>query len=284
MNDAVRNELLRMLRSLRVYMEAGRQYGITVGVPCRQGPGEYSPSGEAAVAGVVEPGGKRRTSVAPWERQSPAAVRAGSLTDVSAAEVAAVITEKRPDLEAVREDLGECRRCPLHSGRKNIVFGEGNPRADLVFVGEAPGADEDLQGRPFVGRAGQLLTKIIEAMKMKRREVYICNILKCRPPGNRNPLPEEIAACELFLIGQLETIRPRAICALGTFAAQTLLKTDLPISLLRGRWHRYLDIPLMPTYHPAYLLRNPAQKRQVWEDVQQIMKLLDGKSREGVTA
>ena len=121
-------------------------------------------------------------------------------------------------------------------------------------------------------------------MKMKRREVYICNILKCRPPGNRNPLPEEIAACELFLIGQLETIRPRAICALGTFAAQTLLKTDLPISLLRGRWHRYLDIPLMPTYHPAYLLRNPAQKRQVWEDVQQIMKLLDGKSREGPTA
>ena len=284
MNDAVRNELLGMLRSLRIYMEAGRQYGITVGVSCRQVPGEYSPSWEAAVAGVVEPAGKRRTSVAPCERQSPAAVRDGSLADVSDAEVPAVMTEKRSDLEAVREDLGECRRCPLHSGRKNIVFGEGNPRADLVFVGEAPGADEDLQGRPFVGRAGQLLTKIIEAMKMKRREVYICNILKCRPPGNRNPLPEEIAACEPFLIRQLEVIRPRAICALGTFAARTLLKTDLPISLLRGRWYRYLDIPLMPTYHPAYLLRNPAQKRQVWEDVQQIMKLLDGKSREGVTA
>jgi len=185
------------------------------------------------------------------------------------------------DLEQLRGELGDCRRCRIHLGRRNIVFGEGNPQAALVFVGEAPGADEDAQGRPFVGRAGQLLTRIIEAMKMKRSEVYICNILKCRPPGNRNPAPAEIAACEPFLVRQLEAIRPRAICALGTIAAQTLLKTGAPVSTLRGRWHSYHDIPLMPTYHPAYLLRNPAQKRQVWEDVQQIMRLLEAGNGEG---
>jgi DNA polymerase len=178
------------------------------------------------------------------------------------------------DLETVRADLGDCRRCPLGGLRRRLVFGEGNARADLVFVGEAPGADEDEQGRPFVGRAGQLLTKIIEAMGLKREEVYICNILKCRPPGNRNPLPDEIAACEPFLIRQLEAIRPRVICALGSFAAHALLKSEAPISVLRGRFHRYQGIPLMPTYHPAYLLRNPGAKKQVWEDVQSIMKVL----------
>ncbi len=177
-------------------------------------------------------------------------------------------------LGAVRELLGDCRRCPLHRTRHSLVFGEGNPEADLVFVGEAPGADEDAQGRPFVGRAGQLLTKIIGAMGLKREEVYICNILKCRPPGNRNPQPEEIAPCEPFLIRQLEAIRPQVICALGTFAAHTLLKSEAPISVLRGRFHSYQGIPLMPTYHPAYLLRNPGAKKQVWEDVQMIMKTL----------
>jgi DNA polymerase len=177
-------------------------------------------------------------------------------------------------LEAVRELLGDCRRCPLHRSRHHIVFGEGNPGADLVFVGEAPGADEDDQGRPFVGQAGQLLTKIIGAMGLQREEVYICNILKCRPPGNRNPLPEEIAPCEPFLVRQIEAIRPRVICALGTFAAHTLLKSEAPISVLRGRFHSYQGIPLMPTYHPAYLLRNPGAKKQVWEDVQRIMQAL----------
>ncbi len=177
-------------------------------------------------------------------------------------------------LETVRADLGDCRRCPLGGLRRRLVFGEGNARADLVFVGEAPGADEDEQGRPFVGRAGQLLTKIIAAMGLKREEVYICNILKCRPPGNRNPLPDEIAACEPFLIRQLEAIRPRVICALGSFAARALLKSEAPISVLRGRFHRYQGIALMPTYHPAYLLRNPGAKKQVWEDVQSIMKVL----------
>jgi uracil-DNA glycosylase len=177
-------------------------------------------------------------------------------------------------LEAVRAELGDCRRCPLGSLRHNLVFGEGNPQADLVFVGEAPGADEDAQGRPFVGRAGQLLTKIIVAMGLKREEVYICNILKCRPPGNRNPQPDEIAACEPFLIRQIEAIRPRVICALGSFAAHTLLKSEAPISTLRGHFHRYQGTALMPTYHPAYLLRNPGSKKQVWEDVQMIMKVL----------
>jgi len=174
-------------------------------------------------------------------------------------------------LEAVREEMGNCQRCSLGGLRKNLVFGIGNPNAALVFVGEAPGADEDQDGIPFVGRAGQLLTKIIEAMGLSRQDVYICNILKCRPPGNRNPEAAEIAACEPFLIKQLQAIRPRAICALGTFAAQALLKKDIPITTLRGRFHSYAGIKVMPTYHPAYLLRNPSAKKLVWQDVQMIM-------------
>ncbi|MEN6330618.1 MAG: uracil-DNA glycosylase [Smithella sp.] len=180
----------------------------------------------------------------------------------------------KPDLSTIRADMADCQLCSLGKTRKNLVFGDGNPQAKIVFVGEAPGADEDEQGKPFVGRAGQLLTKIIEAMGLSREEVYICNILKCRPPQNRNPLPEEIAACEPFLKQQLKIISPQIICALGTFAAKTLLKTDVPISVLRGRFHYYEGIKLMPTYHPAYLLRNPAAKKTVWEDVQLIMKEL----------
>lgn len=177
-------------------------------------------------------------------------------------------------LDDVKQELGDCQRCSLGGLRTNLVFGEGNPKSGLVFVGEAPGGDEDIQGRPFVGRAGQLLTRIIEAMGLRRKDVYICNILKCRPPGNRNPKPEEIHACEPFLIKQLKVIKPRVICALGTFAAHTLLKTDVPITVLRGKFHAYHGIQLMPTYHPAYLLRNPGAKKQVWEDVQKIMKVL----------
>jgi uracil-DNA glycosylase len=176
-------------------------------------------------------------------------------------------------LEDVRSALGECRRCQLCEARKNIVFGEGNPKAEIVFVGEAPGEDEDIQGRPFVGRAGQLLTRIIEAMGLKREDVYICNILKCRPPKNRNPQQEEIESCEPFVIRQIEVIRPKVICTLGTFAARTLLKKEIPVSLLRGQFHSFRGIQLMPTYHPAYLLRNPSAKKQVWEDVQKIMKM-----------
>lgn len=180
---------------------------------------------------------------------------------------------KEEQLTKVFQEMANCQLCPLGKTRKNIVFGVGNPEARIVFVGEAPGADEDEQGLPFVGRAGQLLTDIIvKGMKLERKDVYICNILKCRPPNNRNPLPDEISKCEPFLKKQLQIISPKIICALGTFAAQTLLKTDIPISALRGRFHSYEGIKLMPTYHPAYLLRNPSAKKPVWEDVQMIMK------------
>jgi DNA polymerase len=177
-------------------------------------------------------------------------------------------------LEQIRADLGDCRRCKLAGGRSNIVFGSGNPRAELMFVGEAPGADEDEQGLPFVGRAGQLLTRIIEAMGMRREDVYICNILKCRPPNNRNPESDEIGACEPFLFRQIASVKPKVICALGTFGAQTLLRTKEPISRLRGQFIDYRGAKLMATFHPAYLLRNPNEKRKVWEDVQKIRDYL----------
>lgn len=175
-------------------------------------------------------------------------------------------------LENVRADLGDCERCQLASGRKNIVFGEGNPRAKLVFVGEGPGYEEDQQGLPFVGPAGQLLTRIIEAIKLNRNQVYICNVIKCRPPGNRNPQPDEINTCFPFLERQIAAIKPDFIVALGTFAAQTLLGTPTPISRLRGRFHDYQGIKVLPTYHPAYLLRNPDKKRDVWEDMKMLIK------------
>lgn len=191
----------------------------------------------------------------------------------SASQIKTVPADKEELLQSVRREMGDCQLCPLGKTRKNLVFGVGSPDARIVFVGEAPGADEDEKGLPFVGRAGQLLTDIIvKGMKMQRKDVYICNILKCRPPGNRNPQPDEISKCEPFLKKQLRIISPDIICALGTFAAKTLLNTDVPISVLRGRFHAYEGIKLMPTYHPAYLLRNPAAKKQVWEDIQLIMK------------
>jgi len=175
-------------------------------------------------------------------------------------------------LEGIRADLGDCQRCRLAGGRRQIVFGDGHPGAKLVFVGEGPGFEEDQQGVPFVGPAGQLLTRIIEAIKLDRSQVYICNVIKCRPPGNRNPEPDEIQTCFPFLERQLAAIQPDFIVALGTFAAQTLLGTDTPISRLRRRFHDYNGIKLLPTYHPAYLLRNPAKKRDVWEDMKMLMK------------
>ena len=175
-------------------------------------------------------------------------------------------------LDMIRKDLGNCQRCKLHGGRRHIVFGAGNPRAKLVLVGEAPGYEEDVQGQPFVGQAGQLLTRILGAIGLTRDDVYICNIIKCRPPVNRNPEPDEIAACIPFLRRQLGAIRPRLICALGTFAAQTLLGTDTAISRLRGHFHTYEGIHLLPTYHPAFLLRNPSKKRDVWEDMQKLQR------------
>ena len=173
-------------------------------------------------------------------------------------------------LEGIKRELGDCTRCQLHKGRKSVVFGDGNPHARLVFVGEAPGREEDLQGKPFVGQAGELLTRIIQAIDLTREEVYITNIVKCRPPQNRDPEPDEIKTCLPFLIKQLETIGPKIICALGTFAAQTLLETEERISALRGHFHTYQGARLMPTYHPAFLLRNPQSKRDVWEDMKKI--------------
>ncbi|UCG38622.1 MAG: uracil-DNA glycosylase [bacterium] len=178
------------------------------------------------------------------------------------------------DLQALRRHIGDCRRCPLAEGRRNLVFGTGSPEADLVFVGEAPGKDEDLKGEPFVGKAGQLLTRIINAMGLGREDVYICNVIKCRPPGNRDPLPEEVAQCEPFLKAQLDILRPRIICALGSFAARALIGPEVRISKVRGRLSEYNGIPLIPTYHPSFLLRNPGAKREVWEDVQKIMQIL----------
>ncbi len=176
-------------------------------------------------------------------------------------------------LDAIRADLGLCKRCKLAGGRRNIVFGAGNPHARLVFVGEGPGFDEDKTGQPFVGAAGQLLTKIIHAIQLTRESVYICNIIKCRPPKNRTPLPDEIETCLPFVKHQLSVINPEFIVALGSVAAKTLLDTTVPISQLRGRFHEYNGIKLMPTYHPAYLLRNPDKKRDVWEDMKKLMKV-----------
>ncbi|MBI3399720.1 MAG: uracil-DNA glycosylase [Deltaproteobacteria bacterium] len=179
------------------------------------------------------------------------------------------------NLESIRVELGDCRRCKLHKTRTNIVFGVGHPHASLVFVGEGPGEDEDLQGEPFVGRAGQLLTRIINAMGLKREDVYICNVVKCRPPGNRNPEPDEIAACRPFLEKQIDAIRPKIIVALGTHSTQTLLNTTEKITALRGRFYWYRNnIQLMPTFHPSYLLRNESKKKEVWEDMKIVLKAL----------
>jgi len=209
-----------------------------------------------------------------WRRRPgdppPAAERGGPALATRLSENGGV-----EDLSSIRAEIGECTRCRLHRlGRRQIVFGVGNPHAALMFVGEAPGYDEDLQGIPFVGRAGQLLTKIIEAIDLRREDVYIANIIKCRPPENRNPEPDEVATCEPFLFRQVEAIRPRVIVALGKFAAQALLKSQDSISRLRGRVYSYGGARLVATFHPAYLLRNPAAKRDAWEDMKVVRGLL----------
>ena len=187
----------------------------------------------------------------------------------------ALFTNQAEALAAIRTDIGDCTRCKLHTlGRRQVVFGVGHPNADLMFVGEAPGADEDVQGEPFVGRAGQLLTKIIEAIGLSRSEVYIANVIKCRPPQNRNPEQDEVDTCEPFLFQQIDVIQPKVIVALGTFAARALLRTLDPISRLRGRVFEYRGAKLIPTFHPAYLLRNPSSKREVWEDMKLVRSLL----------
>jgi len=214
---------------------------------------------------VVRPEAARMTSTA-MESKKPASDKVERVsTDSDRGEVSS--------LEELRDDIGDCRRCKLHSGRTHVVFGIGNPNAKLMFVGEGPGRDEDLKGEPFVGRAGQLLTDIItKGMGLTRSDVYIANVVKCRPPENRNPEPDEVASCEPFLKKQIELIRPKIIVALGKFAVQALLQSKVPITRLRGNWHTYMGIKLMPTFHPAYLLRNPADKKLVWEDIKKVMK------------
>ncbi len=207
------------------------------------------------------------------EPEAPAAAVAASSSGIAAVSTQPGAGDTLP---RIRTDIGDCTRCKLHTlGRKQIVFGVGNPDAQLMFVGEAPGADEDVRGEPFVGRAGQLLTKIIEAIGLTRDQVYIANVIKCRPPQNRNPEPDEVAQCEPFLFRQIDTIRPKVVVALGKFAAQSLLRTTDPITRIRGREFAYRDAILIPTYHPAYLLRNPSAKRDVWEDMKRVKQLLE---------
>ena len=195
-------------------------------------------------------------------------------------------SEKKPEIpveqvfEQMKKQVEQCKACQLHLKRQNSVFGEGNPKADLMFIGEAPGADEDRQGRPFVGKAGQLLTKIIKAMGLERKEVFIANVIKCRPPFNRDPEPEEIACCWHFIEKQIKLINPKVICTLGRISTRTLLQTTSAISRLRGNFGEYKGIKVMPTFHPSYLLRNPSAKKLVWEDMQKIMKYLADNSEQ----
>ncbi|HJP32325.1 MAG: uracil-DNA glycosylase [Candidatus Latescibacteria bacterium] len=197
--------------------------------------------------------------------------------EASTPDVAVTPVVDGDDLDLFRQNISDCLNCQLGHTRKNFVFGSGNRDADIMFVGEAPGQEEDRQGQPFVGPAGELLTKIIGAMQMSRDDVYICNVLKCRPPNNRDPQPEEVASCEPYLQRQIELVRPRVICCLGRHAAHALLKTELSLSRLRGALHQYQGIPLVVTYHPAALLRNAGYKRAAWDDVKWVRRLHDGR-------
>jgi uracil-DNA glycosylase family 4 len=243
MSEDLRGELRDLVAAFRVHLEARGRSG-TLGV-----------------------------SRAPSPRSTPIAAPAAASPQPSTNGAAA--------LRAVREELGDCSRCKLAQYRQNIVFGVGNPNAKLVFVGEAPGADEDAKGEPFVGAAGQLLDKMITAMGFAREDVYICNLIKCRPPQNRNPEPDEVAACEPFLKKQLAALQPAMLVTLGKFASQSLCRETTPISRLRGNLRSYEGVQVMPTYHPAYLLRTPEAKREVWSDLQAVMAILE---RMGVSA
>jgi DNA polymerase len=245
--------IAELASALRSYVEHQRELGV-LGFPLAPEPATFT---------IEEPRGA--------EPERPRTMDPAPAADLFVAPGLAAAGS----LEALRQHIGDCQRCKLAPHRTQIVFGVGNPRARLVFVGEAPGRDEDRKGEPFVGRAGQLLTEIItKGMKLRREDVYIANVIKCRPPENRNPEPDEVASCEPFLIRQLGLIGPEVIVALGKFAVQSLLRTKSPITQLRGRWYDYHGIRLMPTFHPAYLLRNPADKRLVWEDIQKVMGAL----------
>jgi DNA polymerase len=251
----VREELSALVAAFRTHLGWRQAHGARW-FPCAPSP-RVGPSPSAAEPDTASPEAAEESN-----REAAGPAPSGPLP-------------AREALERVRQELGECKRCGLSRQRKKIVFGEGSPSADLMFVGEAPGGEEDQQGRPFVGAAGQLLTRMIEAMGLSRDEVYICNIIKCRPPRNRDPNPDEIETCEPFLRDQIDAIGPSIIIALGSFAARTLLRTETSITRLRGRFHTYHGIALMPTFHPAYLLRNAEQKRPVWQDLKAVMAEMD---------
>jgi uracil-DNA glycosylase len=240
-------ELRELTAQLRAHLEWRRRFGVET-VPA-------APTPRLGPAAAEEPAEEAPPAEAP-----------------AAADEAGTAAER---LQAVRDRLGECERCKLAPTRTNLVFGVGSPEAQVMFVGEGPGAEEDRLGEPFVGAAGQLLDKMITAMGLRREDVYICNIVKCRPPRNRDPEPDEVATCKPFLMAQIAAIRPRLIVALGKPAAQCLLQSTAPIGALRGRWHDFEGIPLMPTYHPAALLRNEGYKRPTWEDLKQVMAEMD---------
>ena len=259
-----------MLDSVRDYLGQLAEEGLE-GLPAPSAPAR-APAAKAAApaASALVPDGasSRAAAASPASQSRPAPAPIELLSRYPG-------LEKTASLEELSAFIGDCKRCKLAPLRTHLVFGVGNPQADLMFVGEAPGADEDARGEPFVGRAGQLLTDIIErGMGISRADVYICNVIKCRPPDNRNPEPDEVAACEPFLMRQIDLVRPRAIVALGAFAVQALLKVKTPISRLRGNWQEVRGVKLMPTFHPAYLLRSPGEKRVVWQDIQEVMKLL----------
>ncbi len=264
-----RARLLELLDQVRAYVEYQQSTGLDAfprrprtPTPGRDAePAARTPTRSPALVSSPRP------AVAP----PPAAKVVATSGDLFATGVRHATT-----LDELRAELGDCQRCKLWKGRTHIVYGVGNPHAKLMFVGEGPGRDEDLQAEPFVGRAGQLLTEIItKGMKMRRQDVYIANVIKCRPPENRNPEPDEITACEPFLRRQIDIIQPKVLVALGTFAAQTLLGMRVPISRLRGHWYDYQGVKLMPTLHPAYLLRNPNDKKLVWEDIKMVLRELE---------
>ncbi len=268
-----------ILESLRDYLEQLVEEGLE-GAPYKTATTSFADTRSPLRASEDSAAKPSSLGPADVEAPKPRSIQEQAATKATAAEPGELFSPY-PGLEAVttltelREFIGDCRRCKLWRSRTNLVFGVGNPSARVMFVGEGPGAEEDEQGEPFVGRAGQLLTDIIErGMGLKRSEVYIANVIKCRPPENRTPEPDEVAACLPFLMRQVEIVRPEVIVALGSVAAQALLKVKTPISRLRGQWYEVRGIPTMPTFHPAYLLRNPADKRHVWSDIQKVMEKL----------
>jgi uracil-DNA glycosylase family 4 len=266
MND-IQKEFLGIVEDVRAHLEYQRALGVK-SVELPQGDRTDQSRSPSAVKPAPSP-------VAPPSKAGTAPALSSSPLEGEDKRRGGGVVEQPMTLEAIREEIGDCTRCKLHTGRKNIVFGEGNPKAVIVFVGEGPGFEEDQQGRPFVGEAGQLLTDIIEkGMKIKRAEVYICNIVKCRPPGNRNPEPDEVESCIGFVKKQIRSINPKVIITLGNVPTQNLLGTKQGITKIRGTWQTYEGIPVMPTFHPAYLLRSPGEKGKVWSDIKLVLEKL----------